>query len=813
MHRIFQQMIFLVILSGGLLSMLGQNYAPPPGSPLARREHPRLYFTRQSLQTVKDYIDRHEAANFQRYISQVDSDFVESPSSKKRNYLLLDANNFAFLSYAVSSELFANYQFSYSGKEYADKAYAHAEEIARRMEKKFVEQPHGGIFTSGSQGGYVNLALGAVYDWCYDFLSLSQKRLIADALISNYRNREREINPGEKVKLGLTLSAKCHDVGVGGLALWGDPLGSEYEAIVQEMLDGVEWLWLDRVLRMGEHLFEGTAGWSEGANYFGGGAIHVIWFTAAMSSALGQNFFMEMNWLHDIPKYLYFYVYPMRIEGKRQGFFEQRNDAVDLRSWESSGTLLRISAISGLIKTEDPEYAGFYRWIMEDSEYKFTRESLEDYPPRLYWLFYKFLWGAKGVEKKTPEQIGLKTAYRFGLGDVILRSDLHTQNATKINFYTPKYHLARHYHKDNSSFVIFKYGLLALDAGITKGESDLPKARNSSAPIYHNLLAMYPPNGSPLYQFGANTNDYADAYNHRDNQPGGRNHVGEVVALRFEAGKFDFVDYDYTRSYKQEDYARRMRRKLLYLHDPHAPDYTDQEYLLIFDEALLSDPAIKRRWLLHTSSEPEILKGSWNREGPGFWTAPGAGTLAVANTYANAHGKLFLKFLAPQNYQLRLRGGSEGDNHYWFTDAEGNDLTERGPFTPWGGFWTGTHRLEVEDLSGDSASQYLAVMQIGDANTLKTMAAVEKLDAGDFTGAFINGDRVAFFNQTPGPGDGLRYRISTRKAVRHVITGLTPGKYTVHQNGKRRSQLTVDGDGTLFFESSGGGEFVVETGR
>ncbi|MCB0315971.1 MAG: hypothetical protein KDH84_22410, partial [Calditrichaeota bacterium] len=79
------------------------------------------------------------------------------------------------------------------------------------------------------------------------------------------------------------------------------------------------------------------------------------------------------------------------------------------------------------------------------------------------------------------------------------------------------------------------------------------------------------------------------------------------------------------------------------------------------------------------------------------------------------------------SYQLRLRGGNEGSDYRWFTDSEGNDLAERGPFSDWGAFWAGTHRLEVEDLSGGSTSQYLAVMQVGDANTLSAMVPVEKI--------------------------------------------------------------------------------------
>jgi len=33
--------------------------------------------------------------------------------------------------------------------------------------------------------------------------------------------------------------------------MWGDPLGDQYTEIVQEMLNGVKWLWLDRVFEMG----------------------------------------------------------------------------------------------------------------------------------------------------------------------------------------------------------------------------------------------------------------------------------------------------------------------------------------------------------------------------------------------------------------------------------------------------------------------------------------------------------------------------------------------------------------------------------
>lgn len=802
----------IMLFFGSIFPAIAQSqpFIPPPNSPLAKQRHPRLFFTKESLKDIKNYIDRYEGDNFQKFISDVDMAFSLAPSEKERNYLLLDANSFAFLSYAVSSGMFSNYQFMRSAEDYARKAYDHAVEIDKRRRSGMKEQSHAASFASNEQGGYINLALGVVYDWCYEYLSLSQKQFIADALIYSYQNRDRDTNRGEYIKLGLSISAQSHDVGVGGLALWGDPLGSKYDAIVREMLDAVQWLWIDRVLLMGEHLFEGTAGWSEGANYFGGAATNIIWFTAAISSSMGKNLFMEMNWLHDIPKYLYFYLFPMAVHGEKNGFFEQRNDAVDLRDWDSMGTLQRMTSIAGLIKKDDPAYAGFYRWVAEDSEYKFEQASYDEVDPRVYWLFYKFFWGIKDVTPKTPEQVGLKTSYRFGLGDVILRSDLITQDATKINFYTPKYHLPRHYHKDNGSFNIFKYGTLALDAGVTKGTSEMAKSDRSNTPIYHNLLALYPPGGSPLYNYDMNNNSKADAYFSPDNQPGGRNHVGNVLAMRFEPGLFDFIDYDYTRSYLGDDHVKRMHRELLYIRDPNAPNYTNQEYVLIFDDSEVSDPAILRRWLLHTPSAPEIVDGSWNKKGAGFWTASKGSLIKVSSTLMNAHGRLFLKILAPGSYQLRLRGGSEGDQHYWFVDAEGKDLTERGPFNDWSAFWAGTHRLEIEDTSNDTTSQYLTVMQIGDANTLSEMAETEKIESGDFIGAFINRDRVVFFNRTTTPHDTLTYKIKSSKTVRHYITGLQPGDYAVQKDGKKISKMTVKEDGTLYLEYKGGGNFAIE---
>jgi hypothetical protein len=103
-------------------------------------------------------------------------------------------------------------------------------------------------------------------------------------------------------------------------------------------------------------------------------------------------------------------------------------------------------------------------------------------------------------------------------------------------------------------------------------------------------------------------------------------------------------------------------------------------------------------------------------------------------------------------------------------------------------------------------------MQIGDANTLTSMAPVQKLETVKFIGAFINGDRVAFFNRTDLPEGVVHYSINTTKTVRHFISGLIPADYEVRKDGLLLQTITVNEDGTLYFEHAGGGNFQIDSG-
>lgn len=806
-----------VFLAGFLFLIIGQTYTPPANSPLANHIHPRIFFTDSTLQAIKNYIDIYEASNFQAYINEVDAAYNDDIPSKVRNWLIMDANNFAFLCLAVHSGYFTNYSFGHTESEYLQKAYDHAIEIDYRARNDvWFRENHRSFNLNDPMGGNINLALAAIYDWCFDLLSLSQKQFIADALIYLYTNRPPEVNPNKKSRLTNHLAYNHHGA-VGGLAIWGDDniLGSNYAAVAQEMLNMISWNWYDCIYLAGEHLFEGTTGWSEGLNYISGGLGGTYWFSAAFLTATGINPIYEYKWLYDAPLYLFFNIFPMYIAGNAPDYYYGRNDDINLRSQNTwGGTITAYQIISPIValKQIDPDFAGFYRWLLEDSPYA-VGNVFQNENPRLLWLFYKFIWGIKDVPKKPLSQMNLKKSYRFGLGETIFKSDLTTEDATKITFWTPKYWIFHHAHLDAGSFAIFKYGTLALDAGNNKG-GGIPDCRPyAKHPIFHNVMALYGPGDSTTYFYNSGTNEWAAAYNHPDNQPGGANHIGDVISLKFEDDIFDYVDFDYTRSYKGENYVNRIRRKLLYIRDPNAPNYTNKEYVVVFDDVDVTNINIKKRWLLHTAFEPVLIDGSFSQIEPGFWTTTTGSIIEVTNTYGNAHGRMYVKFLAPDNYELRLRGGSDGGTQYWYRDAEGNDLTYgtgNANFDDWSAFWVGSYRLEVEDLTLNNPSQFLTVMQIGDANTLNSMVPVQSIDTGDFLGSLINEDRIVFFNKSTTPKNYIDYLFNSNRHVKHIITGLEQGLYYIRQNGTPiPGYHFVDESGVLYFEQNGGGTFVI----
>jgi hypothetical protein len=133
--------------------------------------------------------------------------------------------------------------------------------------------------------------------------------------------------------------------------------------------------------------------------------------------------------------------------------------------------------------------------------------------------------------------------------------------------------------------------------------------------------------------------------------------------------------------------------------------------------------------------------------GPGRWLSNDSDTIKLTNKFdglqgkefksAPTHGRFFMKTLLPAAPVISFLGGPMME----FQSGDGDGAT------PWGApaltqaerEYLGWGRVEVRPSVRQSYDVFLNVIQIGDANTLASMAPISRVDAagGTSTGAHI----------------------------------------------------------------------------
>ncbi|MGH1363702.1 MAG: hypothetical protein ACRBF0_09105 [Calditrichia bacterium] len=750
----------------------------------------------EKLKSISQYVKKYEPIRFQQFITLMDGKLNSTP--RHENQKLFNTKNFAFLSLAKRSGHFTSFQFGSSSKRYADKSFELAASIDERK-----EDVHSAGFSSKGEGGFFTMSLCVAYDWSHGDWTEDQKREIADKIITAYTNRDKEGKIGGRQKLGMNMIAHSYQTGITGIALYGDTfLGKD--KLINEMVDDVQSIWLDRILKLAENYAgypDGMAGWSEGASYMKSASFSIAWMAAALSPALQRNLNAEFNFIKTFPLYLFFYSNPLAIQGPEyKNHFMQRNGAVSISTFNENMTLQQFLCTTSMIKEKDPKLAGFYRWILSKSYAKFPDLEMPAYnDPEINDLFFSFIFGIKDVAAISPEDANIKHAYRFGYGDVSIRSSF-TPQATKLTFWTPSFYGFRHGTNNTTALFFHKYGELSTKAGISKSDSDLPKGGSQSV-LGHNSAAFY--NGkNHTYGYKRKSNDFAETWNHKDNKPGGKNELGLILAQSFNHGTYDFISFDYTPSYKRVNFLAKGIRKVLYLHDPASPNYKDNEFVLLYDYSHITDSLHQRRFLFSANEKPEVLAGEWNSPSTGQFTVSSEKTLRFQTNFANTHGAMLLKRLYPaaKNVSYSMVGDEAGD--YWFRDASGKDLTKRKVVSDWAGYWAMKYRFEMHDKSKKPKAEFLTLFQIGDSNTLVKMQPAELIKLSTHFGVVIGSDRVAFVNRKNLLVKNIKYTLKDSGKRLHVITGLANGRYAIRVDNKPLETVKTN-DHTLSFYATG----------
>jgi len=764
------------------------TYAPPAGSPLARKIHPRLFFTAETLPAMRQRLNTIYASEFQNFITVMDGFYNEPIDNIQQNFKFHDARNFAFL-YLIDPAQMPRFRFGHTREEYGRRAI----DLALRITLiRGYGDGHDSPALRSNSGGYINLALGCVYDWCFPMLQLQEKQKIAQGLIDLYTNREKDANPDMHVQLSNQLLGHAHHGSVGAITFWGDGLGEPYEAKAQEMLNFMKAMYLDRIFNTATHVMENSSGWSEGWNYQFLSFNNAKMFAGAASTALGMNFFKTCSWFSQYPLQFLCNVLPFQIDGDH---FLSRNDAGQLETARNERYTRSLITICAALAQDDPNMAALAKWLLDRHGDDATLKE----NPRAYALFYDFIWGCKEVPAQSPQQLNIPLTQKLGLGQIVMRSSWD-EGATRLTFWGQKWWLAPHAHLDQASFTIEKFGPLALDAGVDKGGGfDMGKSKYSRATINHNVIGVRNPleKDNDLLNYQMDVESEADVYTAPAYQPGGKNHVGEIEAFESIAGQYDYINYNYSRSYRGGQSVNLARRELVYLRPPNPAAPNDQEYVIITDKINTLKAEYEKRFMLHVSFQPDLVDGKWTTINDGVSESTDGRTVRITNTYGNCHGRLFMKSIFPGETKLVRVGGPAP---YWFTDADYNDISLRPPFNELTALWGGSSRIEIKPATPRTYEVFLTVLQIGDANTLQQMAAATELSGAQFCGTYIKNAHVVIFSKNENKLDQAEWTIEGNAEVKHLLVNLQPRiLYSITRNGIPFLNSHASESGTIWF--------------
>ncbi len=540
-----------------------------------RREHPRIFCTRQEIEELKQRV-RTEAAleDVWQWIHEW---------SKGSHY-------FTNL-WAAPSQLQACV-IAYQVADRDPDILKHAVAIAD--------------FLCGAQGdGWtwprIAKALAMAYDWLYDDLTDEQKQRYGQAAIDAAKQcyktwRHSEFNNHVYLEYGPILYV--------GIALHEE--GIDDETARRLALDGLDLL-LNHFIPAHEIATQGDGGWHESMSYHAFFTYEFAHLIELWSSASGENLWEDFPGLDGDAHWCIYNARP---------FDDGRVSVADLGGHDSYDG--NIAMYMPLLQRQRKD--GLAGWWADQIKQEATRRDAQGVRYQIgagtWWPY--LLWHDSSVPDVSRDELPLSRHFR-GIGWVSMRSSWQPDATFGLFICAPIY-FSGHQHCDNNSFIVHKNALLAMDTGVY--ENTPHRGNYCARTIAHNCVTVTDPDepfdagewgyGKP----GEGANDGGQLYGGgpnfvRDLTPGDEHHRAKITAYK-ATDRYTFAVGDATRSYSPSK-LKECTRAFLYIR----PDC-----FVVFDRVEAADPAFTKRWLLHCAQEPRI-------EGSRIEIINGDGRLAV----------------------------------------------------------------------------------------------------------------------------------------------------------------------------------------
>ena len=831
---------FFVLFISLLVVFTAHSFAwsPPSNSPLGNGDHPRLMFISEDFRSTNPtahgitvgemrikLMSASYSSAFQSFINLMDGSatYDASPASKvdSRDVLNVtaDAVNYAFLAILDpenSAWSGSGITFGHTKAQYVTKAKEHAQYISEQLQSNisYWNEMYTFYHSGSYNAGFPNMALAIVNDWLNSELTLAEKQNLADGIISSYTGRS-----------SITLLASYKHFGrayhgSGVIGFYGDSLGDSYSTTFQTILDNTYNNWIRSFVDMTDMIYGGGSNHPEGSEYDEMALMNMSVFMNAFCTATNTNYYNTANTLRNHPYYTLYRILPLKLGNRwrRQMLDDTGGESltgIDLE-WGRKEIYWK-SWINNLPSDE----ASLAKWTKETF---YTEEAYSR--TRTQGVLFEFFQGNTSVVAKSPTTLNLPLSKDVGMGHYIMRTGFSSESDSMVTFFAPRWHVndGGHAHRDMASFRIVKHGRLAITRQIAKG--DYPNnVYTTQRSLVNNVIGVLKPGESNAY--GHNVMGYRDSMASSDLfttdngfQEGGIHHVGDVLRDDLEGTLYDYIDYDYSKSWDSSkvDYAER---EFVYLRSDGG---ANDEYVVVFDRINSVDPSYAKYWLLHSNFEPDLL----NEAGEvitmtaenypndpdstgGRWvnvasSPTNENIIQLTNEYENAHGRLLNKTLLPATFQINKVGGP---NHYW-EDANGKSIETPSSLSDYLCNEVGSYTMQVQSLTGEQYDTFLNVMQFGDSNSLSEMTEIVKVDSAVMVGAHIKDsttNRVVMFSSSKNQqvtAPEISYQIAATSALtRHHLFGMLPNtSYEVIVNGEKNT-VESNASGVILFSTGG----------
>jgi len=390
------------------------------------------------------------------------------------------------------------------------------------------------------------------------------------------------------------------------------------------------------------------------------------------------------------------------------------------------------------------------------------------------------------------------------LGEMVARTgwgDDLSSNAVVAQMKVGVYNYANHQHLDAGSFQIYYKGPLAVNSGIyqgTEGSYGGEHFKNYyQRSIAHNTMLIYNPAEKVTWHGNEIINDGGQQFPNGASEP---KNMEELLSKHYKTGEVlahDFgpdsikPEYTYLKGELAEAYSDKVKsfkRSFVFLNMNNADI---PAAFIVFDRVNATNKDFKKTWLLHSVEEPIIAEN----------------IAMVKCSEKGYNGQLVNTTLLPstENLVINKVGGKgneysvNGKNYPQYVAVENNSVD--------GAIW----RIEVSPKNGANTDNFLNVMQVMDfaAGSKKALKA-EKFETEQFVGTKI-GDRIVLFSKN---GEAVnvpfKLNISGNATTKVMITDIAKGSWTVQRvNNKKKSVGTILCDKNVLYFNASKGNYMI----